>query len=284
MISSEENLSFYLHCQDHMVSKEKFELWKDEELDLLLTKPVPKKEAIEKYYQSEKYISHTDATKSLLDKVYQLVKRYTLWKKERLISSLRPDQGAILDIGAGTGDFLVKMKEKGWKVLGTEPNQNARDVSSKKGIQLIETSESLKSESFDVITMWHVLEHVIDLEAQIKEIKRLLKKEGYLIIAVPNFKSYDAQYYKSFWAAYDVPRHIWHFSENAIKTFFSKYDINWQKTLPMKWDAYYVSLLSEKYKYGNVNPFRAIYTALRSNYRAKTTNQYSSLLYILKNY
>jgi len=145
-----------------------------------------------------------------------------------------------------------------------------------------ETSE-FANKQFDIITLWHVLEHVSDLDAQIKELKRLLKPKGYLIIAVPNYKSYDADHYKTFWAAYDVPRHLWHFSKNAIQSIFGKFNFILEKTLPMKFDSFYVSLLSEKYKTGKMNYLKAFRIGLRSNIKAKRTGEYSSLIYVLRN-
>ncbi len=131
--------------------------------------------------------------------------------------------------------------------------------------------------------MWHVLEHVPDLDFQIKELKRLLKPTGTLIVAVPNFKSYDANYYQEFWAAYDVPIHFWHFSKKAIELLFQKENMKLSKVLPMKFDSFYVSLLSEKYKTGKMNYFSAFFVGLRSNWKARRTNEYSSLIYVLKN-
>jgi 2-polyprenyl-3-methyl-5-hydroxy-6-metoxy-1,4-benzoquinol methylase len=187
-----------------------------------------------------------------------------------------------LDIGAGTGDFLFRAKSKGWNVKGTEPNIKARELASKKGVKLIEDSSGFSSASFDVITLWHVLEHVPHLEEQIKELKRLLKKDGLLVIAVPNFKSYDAKKYKNFWAAYDVPRHLWHFSRSSIQNIFDPYGFKIEKTRGLKFDAFYVSLLSEKYKSGSSFSISALWTGLLSNLKAKSTKEYSSIAYFLR--
>src|SRR5204863_7865105 len=194
-----------------------------------------------------------------------------------------PQKGSLLDIGAGTGDFLWTAKQEGWKTTGIEPNDKARISAERKGISFAEDMASIPDHSFDVITMWHVLEHVPDLDLQIRELKRLLKPEGTVIVAVPNFKSYDAKYYGNFWASFDVPRHLWHFSKTSIKLLFQKEGMELKKVLPMKFDAFYVALLSEKYKNGKMNFLKAFYIGLLSNIKAKGNLEYSSHIYIIKN-
>ena len=272
---------------DHTVSNEKFDLILDEKLNMLITSPQPKESELGKYYESQTYISHTDANKSLFDKVYQIVKNYTIKQKIKLINSFSTEKKTILDIGCGTGDFLEACKKHGWAITGIEPNESARDLAVNKSEIAIQRSieEVIEktSNQFDIITMWHVLEHVPNLEAYIHSIKKLLKPNGYLIIAVPNFNSYDAKYYGKFWAAYDVPRHLWHFSQQSIKLLFKNFGLELIKTLPMKFDAYYVSLLSEKYKSGKSNLVKAFYQGFISNVKAKQNSEYSSLIYILNN-
>ncbi|NOQ91313.1 MAG: methyltransferase domain-containing protein [Flavobacteriaceae bacterium] len=276
-----------LTCQDYTVSNENFDLILDEKLDMLITSPQPKEDELSKYYESEAYISHTDASKSLFDKVYQTVKNYTIKQKIKLINSLNSENKTILDIGCGTGDFLEACKNNDWKITGVEPNEGARNLTIKKTEISIHTNieEILENDSnkFDVITMWHVLEHVPNLQEYITSLKNLLRPNGVLIIAVPNYKSYDAVYYGKFWAAYDVPRHLWHFSQKSINLLFKDFGLELVKTLPMKFDAYYVSLLSEKYKSGQSNPFKAFYRGFLSNLKAKHNMEYSSLIYFLKN-
>nr|WP_237267382.1 class I SAM-dependent methyltransferase [Tenacibaculum todarodis] len=275
------NTKPYLTTKDYSVSQEVFQLEKNEEFDMLVTIPVPKN--VSSYYESENYISHTDGKKGVFEKVYQLVKNYTLKKKLKLINSFNSEEKTILDIGAGTGDFLATCKNNNWQVLGIEPNKKAREIAVSKNINLQEDILALKNKKFDVITLWHVLEHVENLQEYTKQLKELLKENGTLIIAVPNYKSYDANHYKKHWAAFDVPRHLWHFSQTSISKLFSKENIKVVKTLPMKFDSFYVSLLSEKYKNGKMNPFKAFWIGFTSNRRAKRTNEYSSLIYVLKN-
>lgn len=270
-----------MKVKDYSVSKETFELIFDSKYDLFKTNPIP--QDLDKYYQSEDYISHTDSKRSLFERIYHLVKQYTLSQKERLISSYVNKKGNLLDIGAGTGDFLAYAKSKKWEVIGIEPSQKAKDLALKKGVLFVKSTEELSDNSFDVITMFHVLEHVEDLDKQLSELKRISKPNGIIIIAVPNFKSYDANYYKEFWAAYDVPRHIWHFSKIAIQKLFSEKEIELIKTKPMYFDSFYVSLLSEKYKNGKMNFVRAFWIGLLSNLKGMTSKEFSSHIYVLKN-
>jgi 2-polyprenyl-3-methyl-5-hydroxy-6-metoxy-1,4-benzoquinol methylase len=277
------NKKHFLTVKDYSVSKETFELYRDEALDMLITYPQPSVENLGKYYESVDYISHTDSKRSLFEKAYHFVKNIALKNKLNLINSLQSKPGKILDIGAGTGDFLSVAKNNGWQTIGVEPSEKAKTIAKGKGVAFVEKTSELESHTFDVISMWHVLEHVPNLDDQIKELKRLLKPSGTLIIAVPNFKSFDAKHYQNFWAAYDVPIHFWHFSKTAIKLLFEKQEMKLTKVLPMKFDSFYVSLLSEKYKSGKMNYCKAFLIGLRSNWRAKQSSEYSSHIYILKN-
>jgi 2-polyprenyl-3-methyl-5-hydroxy-6-metoxy-1,4-benzoquinol methylase len=273
----------YLKTKDYSVSQEEFELLFNEELDMLVTSPQPKN--IASYYDSEDYISHTDSNKTGADKLYQIVKRYSLGKKLRLISRYDRRNKSLLDIGAGTGDFLLTAKRNGWQIDGVEPNSNARMKALEKGLSLLTSMESIPGKKYKVITLWHVLEHLPDLENQIMRLTWHLEEEGTLIIAVPNFKSYDAKFYKEFWAAYDTPRHLWHFSRNSIERLFAKNGLHVIKTKPMIYDAFYVSLLSEKYKSpgkGKMIVWKAFLRGLKSNISAWRTKEYSSLIYVLK--
>tara|TARA_B100000795_G_scaffold66338_1_gene45412 strand:+ start:13222 stop:14079 length:858 start_codon:yes stop_codon:yes gene_type:complete len=275
-----KNLQPFLSCKDHTVSGEVYQVMINNEYDMLVTNPVP--ENLEDYYKSEDYISHTDSKKSLLDKVYQVVKNITLKRKLKLINSFETSSKNILDVGAGTGDFLKVCKSNSWKVSGIEPSLDARNIAYKKGINLQENLSEFKKTKFDVITLWHVLEHVENLSEYISILHSLLADNGRLIIAVPNFKSDDANYYKEFWAAFDVPRHLWHFSQTSIFKLFSEVNMVVEKTIPMKFDGYYVSLLSEKYKYGKMNSLNFFYRGFVSNLKARSTKEYSSLIYVLK--
>lgn len=272
----------FLNVKDHSVSQETFELLYDSDLDMLITHPQPSLDKLPSYYESVDYISHTDGNKSLFEKMYQFVKTIALKNKLKLINSESP-KGRILDIGAGVGDFLSVAKNDGWEIIGKEPSEKAKAIAQKKGVVFVNELSELESNSFDVITMWHVLEHVPDLENQIAELKRLLKPNGTILIAVPNFKSFDANHYKHFWAAYDVPIHLWHFSKTAIKKLFQNQNLELVKVLPMKFDSFYVSLLSEKYKTGKMNFIKAFYIGLLSNWKGSQNLEYSSHIYVIKN-
>lgn len=272
----------YIEVLDHSVSKEQFELIEDLDLQLLKTSPFPELNILDKYYESEDYISHTDGARNWFEKIYQAVKKKTLTDKINWIKEFNTEKISILDIGCGTGDFLNEAKKQGWKIFGYEPNEKARTIAENKNINLIEDLNNYSDEKFDVITMWHVLEHVPDLDNQINQIKKLLKPEGLLIIAVPNFKSFDAKYYKSNWAAFDVPRHLWHFSKKSIKLIFQNYGIKLIHIKPMYFDSFYVSLLSEKYATGKMNPVKAFFIGLVSNIKGISSKEYSSHVYFLK--
>lgn len=276
-------------CKDHTVTTEKFELIFDSSLELYYTNPQPSKQRLPYYYKSEYYISHTDANISLFDRIYQEVKKYTIGKKVALLESLETKTTNLLDVGCGTGDFLKVASERGWEISGVEPNREARKLATNKlsdsniiVSDIEELLDTTQPKQYDVITLWHVLEHVPNYDTYIDKLKSLLKKDGHLFIAVPNFKSYDAQHYKEFWAAYDVPRHLWHFSQDAIMKIFQKHQMQINKTIPMYFDSYYVSLLSEKYKTGKSNIFKAFWFGFLSNWKARKSSEYSSLIYILK--
>jgi 2-polyprenyl-3-methyl-5-hydroxy-6-metoxy-1,4-benzoquinol methylase len=273
----------YSTVKDFSVSGESFSLLINEEYQLLKTHPQPTLDRLGVYYEFEDYISHTDGKRTLFEKTYHFIKRSAIKNKVQLIGSYQPLKGKLLDIGAGTGDFLMEARKQNWETVGFEPNEKAKSIAVGKGVEFADTIEKLESNSFDVITLWHVLEHVPDLAHQTAELKRLLKPSGTLIIAVPNFKSFDANYYKTFWAAYDVPRHLWHFSKTAIEKLFDHQNMNLVDVKPMWFDSFYVSLLSEKYKTGKMNFIRGCSIGCISNLVGLFKKEFSSHIYILKN-
>lgn len=274
-----QNCTPFLVCKDHLVSKESYELLYNQDYDLLVTSPMPSD--LEKYYDSNEYQSHSDDSSGVFNFVYQQIKQYSFRKKLSLFHKKTPGK-QLLDIGAGTGEFLKFCKEKGWDTFGIEPNKKARGLAKEKGIDLVDKLNKVSQQKFDVITMWHVLEHVPNLSEEIHQIKKLLKEDGMLIVAVPNFNSFDARYYKEFWAAYDVPRHLWHFSQHSISKIFGEYDFELVKIKPLVFDAFYISLISEKYKSGKMNFLKSFLIGLRSNLKARKNKEYSSLIYVLK--
>ncbi|GAA4967715.1 class I SAM-dependent methyltransferase [Algibacter aquimarinus] len=281
-----KNKSSFLSVKDHSVSGEQFELIQNSEYGFLETTPQPSSDKLPEYYESEDYISHTDSKRNLFEKVYHLVRSLSLKKKLSLINSFSSKDKKLLDVGCGTGDFLQKAFQNNWNISGIEPNEQARDIANKKtknSVFEIEQLLKFDAQIFDVITLWHVLEHLPNLEDHIAIFKKLLKPSGTLIIAVPNYKSYDAQYYKQFWAAYDVPRHLWHFNQTSISKLVSKHSFKVEKVKPMWFDSFYVSMLSEKYKTDKMNPLKGFLVGLLSNVKAISTKEASSLIYIIKN-
>lgn len=271
--------SHFIKVKDFAVTGDDFDLFYNADQSVLMTFPQPDEQEIGKYYESENYISHTDGKKNWFEKAYQLVKYFSLKRKLNLINQLHPTKGTLLDVGTGTGDFLTAAKKNGWKIFGIEPNTKARDLATRKGMEVLSGLENLGENQFDVITLWHVLEHLPDVESQLNKFHKLLKSDGLLVVAVPNFNCYSAKHYDSFWAAYDVPRHFWHFSQGGMKTILSKNQFRLVETLPMAWDAYYVNLLSEKYKHGKMKVFSAFFHAVKCNFSAKRTGEYASLIY-----
>lgn len=270
----------FLKTKDFSVSQESFELHYDSELEMLVTHPQPKD--LSPYYDSEVYISHTDAKASFVDKLYQKIKQYSLKKKIQLIDNQIDNSKNLLDYGAGTGDFLAKAIENGFEGEGIEPNEKARTNAEKKGVQLYADAAAIKGNTYDVITLWHVLEHLPELDRQVEQIKKLLKENGTIVVAVPNYKSHDAKYYGTHWAAYDVPRHLWHFSQTSISRIFERHAMEVVSIRPMVFDSFYVSLLSEKYKGNKLYLFSAFFVGLWSNIKANFSKEYSSLIYVIK--
>jgi SAM-dependent methyltransferase len=248
---------------------------------------VPDAASIGPYYQSEDYISHTNTNKGLVNSLYHLVRKQTLSDKYRLIlSATRIQQGKLLDIGAGTGAFVAHMKEHGWEVTGLEPDKTARErASTVNKVQLLDADHlySLPPDSFDAITLWHVLEHVHDLHRYVEQLKKLVKRGGRIFIAVPNYTSYDAAVYKGAWAAYDVPRHLYHFSPDAMEKLMGPHDLQLHFSRPMWYDSVYISMLSEKYRNnGRGNAVKGVFTGLLSNAKAFIDkSRCSSLIYVI---
>nr|WP_298996136.1 class I SAM-dependent methyltransferase [uncultured Allomuricauda sp.] len=273
-------MKLYLKTKDYSFSNEEFDLIWDESKDMLFTKPIP--DNLDAFYQGDNYISHTDSKKSVVDGLYQAIKAKNIKNKIQLIENQGYKLKKLLDIGAGTGDFLVFANQQGFTVSGVEPNEKARGRAQQKGIKLTEDLSELSDSSFDVITLWHVLEHLPDLNHQIKTISNLLDDSGILVIAVPNFRSWDAKHFGKYWAAYDVPRHLWHFSQSSIRVLFKEHGMKVKTIKPMRFDAFYVSLLSEKYKGNRFYLFSAFFKGLWSNIHAIFTNEYSSMIYVLE--
>ena len=262
----------FLSVQDHTVSGEKFILVNCVSCGFLFTADPPAADKIGNYYQSDAYISHTDSHEGMFNKLYQLVRKITLFSKRKIVeqySGIR--KGKVLDYGCGTGAFLKEMKISGWETLGVEPDPGARQRAiDLTGSQIEDPSALTKmsDNNFDAITLWHVLEHVHDLGLVLSKFHQILNDKGILLIAVPNHKSFDAKHYGAHWAAYDVPRHLYHFSPDTISQLLFKYGFKRVGIKPMWFDAFYVSMLSEQYRNGKMKIIPAFLTGLISNLQA----------------
>lgn len=276
----------FIYCTDYFLTKEKFILKKCKKCELVFVNPRPEIQNLKNYYDSPDYISHTGSEKGIVNKIYKRIRHITHNKKYKLVNSFSTEK-SLLDIGSGSGELLSLFKKNNWKTLGVEPNTDARKFSiNKYGIEVIDENdiEKIKDHSFGAITLWHVLEHVPDLNKRIKELKRILSPKGFLFIAVPHHDSYDAEYYKEFWAAYDVPRHLYYFTPITLEKLLKKHGFNIIKMLPMKFDSYYVSLLSEKYKNGKQKLLKGFWRGYISNKKAgKNKYSYSSQIYVINN-
>lgn len=269
-----------LRTKDFMVSGEEFALIQVDENGLLRTHPVPAN--LSAYYQSEAYISHTDRRKTLFEKLYQGFKVVNLKSKIKLLHRLHDTKGRLLDFGSGTGDFLYAAQKAGWEIWGVEPEDGARARGNQKGVRAGANLEWVPEVSFDIITLWHVLEHLPEPGRIIRALGVRLSDKGHLIIAVPNYQSFDGKYYRSYWAAYDTPRHLWHFTRPSLVDLLKSQGFELVKERPMWFDAYYVSWLSEKYRQNPWAPIRAFLIASISNLLAVFSGESSSRIYVFR--
>ncbi|MDP1842906.1 MAG: class I SAM-dependent methyltransferase [Sediminibacterium sp.] len=276
-----------LSAIDYTVSKQPFAIWHCDGCSFRFTQDIPDINAIGSYYQSNSYVSHSDTKEGLINQLYHLVRNYTLGTKSRLIQRVTGlSAGTILDIGAGTGAFANAMQAKAWKVTGLEPDASARMQAEKNyGINLIipNSIDQLENNYFNAITLWHVLEHVHDLAGYWQQFSRLIAPNGKLVIAVPNYTSSDAEHYGAYWAAYDVPRHLYHFSPASMEKLALQHGFRLVKLQPMWFDSFYVSMLSETYQNGKSNLLAACWQGLKSNFKALFDNrECSSVIYVFE--
>lgn len=293
-VCSSNDLRVVFSVRDHTVSRESFPIIHCNSCTLRFTQDVPDAQSIGPYYKSEDYISHTDSSKGIINRLYRWVRKRTLKNKRRLIERFTGvKNGQLLDVGSGTGAFVNEMNDHGWTVTGLEPDEGARQVAKKNyQIDLKNVDEFYHLfGNFDAITLWHVLEHVHDLHSYIDQLKKLLKDKGCIFIAVPNYTSRDADIYKEYWAAYDVPRHLYHFSPYSMKTLMEHHGLKIKKHKPMWYDSFYISMLSSKYKnaplndevgQGKTNLIASFLNGLRSNMNASgNVERCSSVIYVI---
>jgi len=271
---------------DFTVSKEKFPIALCHACTAMFTQSIPDVSSIGPFYKSEEYISHTNTSKGLINRLYKSVRRRTIRQKIKLIENVTGlKQGSLLDVGSGTGVFASVMQQHGWQVTGLEPDPGARKVANEvNGIELgdINSFYQLPNNSYDAITLWHVLEHVHDLQGYMTKLKLLLKEKGKLFIAVPNYTCKDAAVYREYWAAWDVPRHLYHFSPLSMEKLVEKHGMRIEAYKPMWYDSFYVSMLSSKYRSGKTKLFESFINGFRSNWKALGNIQHcSSVIYII---
>jgi 2-polyprenyl-3-methyl-5-hydroxy-6-metoxy-1,4-benzoquinol methylase len=274
----------FLVVQDKLVSQESFVIVACENCGFKFTNPRPNEASIGTYYESEEYISHSNTNKGIISKAYKVVRSMTIRQKVDLVNRIS-EKGRLLDYGCGTGHFLTACQKEGWTINGVEPSQNARNTASElTGVAIMPSLEtSLLPYQFEVVTLWHVLEHIHSLQETFAQLVQLTRPQGKIIIAVPNADSLDAKEYKENWAAYDVPRHLYHFNQQTMKRLLKKHKLDLEETLPMKFDAYYVSMLSEKYRENKSNLVRFMLNGYKSNrYASQHKNDYSSLIYVAR--
>jgi 2-polyprenyl-3-methyl-5-hydroxy-6-metoxy-1,4-benzoquinol methylase len=285
-ICEHNKLHPYLSAKDYTVSHETFSLVECVQCGFVFTNPQPHEAKLGEYYQSEDYISHSDKSRTITDRIYRIARAFTLRWKLRLIHrySLGTPK-SLLDYGCGTGAFLKACKDKGLTINGIEPDSGARSIATHETEVPIAPSLQAVQGTYHAITLWHVLEHVSDLHSTLTQLSDLLAKNGTMFIAVPNLKSYDATKYREHWAAYDVPRHLWHFSQTTMTRALNTHKLQVAHVIPMRLDAYYVSLLSEKYLHGRQtvgSMVRALFAGFNSNHKAKQTGEYSSLIFVAR--
>jgi 2-polyprenyl-3-methyl-5-hydroxy-6-metoxy-1,4-benzoquinol methylase len=285
-VCGSNKLSHVLKTIDYTVSQEEFSLSQCEQCSVRFTVNAPSFDKIGRYYESEQYISHTDSKQGLFNKLYQLVRNYSLVSKRKLVCSYANKRsGLLLDYGCGTGSFLNEMKSSGWTIKGIEPDGGAAQKANMlTGCEIGNPSslDALENDSIDVITLWHVLEHVHELDSTVKTLKQKLSTKGVMFVAVPNYQSFDAAYYNRFWAAYDVPRHLYHFSKKSMANLMKANGLKIVYVLPMWFDSFYVSLLSERYKKNPIGPLVAFFIGMISNIIALFKGNSSSLIYVIK--
>lgn len=275
-------------CQDYTVSHETFQVVKCNSCSLLITNPRPDAADLPAYYQSTAYISHQRKAQSVMDRIYLTARQFTLKWKHSLINKYAANRPlTLLDYGCGTGEFVRFTRSNNWQSIGYEPSSEARTHAATEIQRYIYASikEITSNAPYSVITLWHVLEHIEELNDTITLLKNVAAPEATIFIAVPNHNSKDAKHYQQHWAAYDVPRHLWHFSVESMKTLLTSHGLKLKTVLPMKLDAYYVSMLSEKYKRQGTaslaGVFKSMIIATKSNLAASTDMQYSSLIYVV---
>ena len=282
-----KNSHLHLQLKDYFLTQESFEIVECDDCHLLYTTPRPTPDVIGNYYKSENYFSHQENKKGFVPRIYEAVKKVNIKRKFALATDgiLLENDRQMLEIGCGVGDFLHYAEQKGWHCYGAEPSDDAVKILKLKSDAKVvkpEQIESFSDASFDLICMWHVLEHVDNLKWQITQLKRLAKPHGRIVVAVPNYQSYDARFYHDKWAAYDVPRHLNHFSREFVFNQLNDSELILKSVHPLVWDSFYVSYMSEQFLNHRMPLLRGFCRGLISNGKALVSGQYSSLVYVFE--
>ena len=277
-ICHSESLTDFLSTADHFGTQESFSLKKCPSCNGLSTSPQPNEEEIIPYYKANNYISHGEDPSKVLSFIYKTIQKINFHFKKNILLKHSPQKN-ILDYGCGTGEFLKYLKNKGWESHGIEPDEQAKQLATAKGVEIIDLQDLNKN--YDIISLFHVLEHIHQLHETIEKLISHLSADGHLVIALPNYRSHDAEHYHQYWAGYDVPRHLYHFSTTTVNELFQKFGLKIVQQYPMYFDSYYVSLLSEEYKTGKKRILPAFFHGFKSNWSARRTKEYSSIIYVL---
>jgi 2-polyprenyl-3-methyl-5-hydroxy-6-metoxy-1,4-benzoquinol methylase len=286
LVCGSPETEFFLECTDHFVSGENFKIYQCKSCGFRFTADAPNLENIAEYYHSESYISHSNTQKGLVNKLYHYVRNIMLKRKLKLVQKFSIGKN-LLDIGCGTGYFPHFMKENGYNAAGMEIEAEARKFASANFGLTVNSPDELLNKNlprqFDVITLWHVLEHLHDVNRYMTWINDSLKSDGTLYIALPNFKSYDSKMYGKHWAAYDVPRHLWHFNPETFEKLISRFGFKLIKLKSLPFDAYYNSIMSAKYAGKRLSFLHGIITGHISNDLSTfNSKKCSSVVYICK--
>lgn len=269
-----------MKIKDHFLTNEEFTIVPTETAGVLKTVPQPTN--LHKYYNSKRYISHHQDDASIKTKIYKFFQKFNLRYKRNIVANYTPHEGVVLDYGCGSGEFL-KYIESEFTILGYEPSEaGVNSTINKTNATLIKTIDEIADNSIHTITMWHVLEHIADQEAILNKLYCKLNTGGHLIVAVPNYLSFDAQYYKEYWAAYDVPRHLYHFSNEGLRNTFNSVKWKFKKLQPLLLDALYISIISEQYKKSSLPWLKGSLVGSISNIKALKNNQFSSLVLVIE--
>ncbi|OJV87599.1 MAG: hypothetical protein BGO34_11175 [Bacteroidia bacterium 44-10] len=290
-VCGSDNLKKNFDAVDHFSSGEVFPVYDCAHCGFRFTNHFPSEDTIGRYYDSPDYISHSDSSEGLVNRLYHLFRKRMLRKKIDLVADYTPAKDSpvrLLDIGCGTGYFLQAAKEQGWIVSGVEKDEKARESATLRSELKVKDENGFwktENSSFDAVTLWHVLEHLEKLNETIHKIKEIITPEGIVVLALPNCRSYDAGFYKGWWAAYDIPRHLWHFSPESLEKLLGKHGLKVIQKTRMPLDAFYISLLSEKYKKSNLftRYGRALLIGTIGFLRSLSNiEQSSSIIYIAK--